>query len=83
MIWFWSREKEKMRLETRYDNDTSEYVMVVERPDGKREIERFSDIGVFRTRLIALEQRLEADRWTQSGRPEVVPEWFPNRKPGS
>jgi hypothetical protein len=80
MIWFWSRERQRMRLETRYDNDTSEFVMVIEHPDGRRETERFEDIGTFRERLIALEQAFEAEHWTQSGKPEFVPEWFPQRR---
>jgi hypothetical protein len=80
MIWFFSRENQKMRLETRYDNDTSEFVVAIERPDGRRETERFSDIVAYRKRLVVLERQCEAEHWTRSGGPLILPEGFPNRR---
>ena len=80
MIWFWSRDSQEMRLETRYDNDTSEFVLIVHYPDGRQQMERFSGSTEYRTRLQVLEQQLEAERWTSSGRPLIVPEGFPHRR---
>lgn len=80
MIWFWSRENQEMRLETRYDNDTAEFVVAIQYPDGRQESERFSDIEVLRKRLIALEQKFAAEHWTQAGAPIFVPDGFPNRR---
>jgi len=79
MIWFWTREHQRMRLETRYDNDTSEFVVVIQRDDGREESERFSDIAAFRQRLVALEQQCEAEQCVQSGAPVLLPEGFPNQ----
>jgi hypothetical protein len=82
MIWFWSREDEKLRLEMRYDSDLSEFVVVVEHPDGRRGTERFDNMDAFRARLVELEESLEAQDWKQSGIPQLVPEWFPRRPLG-
>jgi hypothetical protein len=48
MLWFFDREDESLRLETRYDNDRSEFVAVVRYPDGRERAERFSTLGDFR-----------------------------------
>ena len=41
MVWFYKRDRVSLSLETRYDNDTLEYVAIVVHPDGRRETERF------------------------------------------
>lgn len=41
MIWFYERDKVALRLETRYDNTTAEYVAVLHHPDGRQELQRF------------------------------------------
>jgi hypothetical protein len=80
MVWFWMRGDEQLQLETRYDDDTSEFVVTVNSPDGHCETERFEDMDVFRKRLILLERQLEAKNWKNSGPPLFVPEGFPNRR---
>jgi hypothetical protein len=80
MIWFWSRNNQKMQLETRYDNDKSEFVIAIQHPDGHHESERFSDIDVFQQRMMVLEKQFEAEQWTQSGRPLLIPAGFPNQR---
>ena len=42
MIWFFDRDKDLLRLETRFDNATVEFVAVVHYSDG-RTLERSSD----------------------------------------
>ncbi|HTL03386.1 MAG TPA: hypothetical protein VL243_14215 [Vicinamibacterales bacterium] len=68
MIWMFEREPDEiLRLETRYDNDTSEFVLILHRPSGGRQIERFRDMVTFRERLEVLETQLAAERWRQEG----------------
>jgi hypothetical protein len=69
-----------MRIETRYDNAASEFVVTIHYPDGRQVFERFSNLTGFRERLVAFEQQFEADHWTPSGAPLIVPEGFPNRR---
>jgi hypothetical protein len=59
MVWFFERYEESLKLETRYDNDTREYVVIVHYPDGREEGERFTDVEEYRVRLVALENHLE------------------------
>ena len=35
MLWFFERDDESLKLETRCDNDTSESVVIVRHPDGR------------------------------------------------
>ena len=74
MIWFWSRAKDRLQLETRFDTDTSEYLLTIRYPDGRQEFERFRDEMSFRNRLASLERQLESDHWVQSGKPAAGPE---------
>jgi hypothetical protein len=79
MIWFWSREQQQLRVETRYDNETSDFVVAIEHPDGHQECERFPNLVELRKRLVALEQQFAAEHWTPAGEPLFVPDGFPNR----
>jgi hypothetical protein len=67
MVWFFERDSESLRLETRYDNDTAEFVLIMHQTNGGPQIERFRDAATFRERLEVLETQLEADHWTQHG----------------
>jgi hypothetical protein len=40
MVWLFERETHAVRVETRYDRETSEYVLLIHRPDDSQ-IERF------------------------------------------
>ena len=66
MIWFYRRDRMALSLETRYDNDTSDYVAVVIHPDGRRETQRFERREAFRVWLQAFENgsRLNSGRRT-------------------
>jgi hypothetical protein len=78
MVWLWSRDKESLKLETRYDNETGEFVMVLAWSDGRRQTERFSDLAAFRARLVQMEHVLEAERWWNTGPPIILPDGWPH-----
>lgn len=63
MIWVFERGNESLRLETRYDNETAEYVLIVHHPDGGHQTERFNDSLTFQTRLDTLDKLLENENW--------------------
>lgn len=67
MVWFFERDHESLRLETRYEKDVAEYVLIMHMPDGSQQVERFTDEANFRRRLEALDQQLRDDQWNQSG----------------
>ena len=49
MIWFYERHGSTVQVETSYDNDTQEYVLVY-----LDQIERFSDGAAYKARLVTL-----------------------------
>jgi hypothetical protein len=81
MLWFFERDQDRVRLETRYDNDTAEYVAIATYPDGRQETERFRNADVYRRWLETWESTLEAERWTRRGPPVVVSDGWPDRRP--
>jgi hypothetical protein len=63
MLWIYERSNETLRIETRFDNATNEYVLITRRVDGTEQVERFPDAPSFQTRLDSLERQLEAEEW--------------------
>ena len=64
MLWFYEREgDESLRVETRYDNDTNEFVVRVQWPNGREQVERFSEFAKFQAWLTAFDNRIEAEQW--------------------
>lgn len=81
MLWFFERRGETVRLETSYDNNTAEFVLVIEWPGRPSVTERFPDADSFTARVRDLEQSLSAERWTQVGSPMILPTgWKDNPK---
>lgn len=80
MLWFFDRDDQHLRLETRYDNDTSEFVLIVNWPDDREETERFTDREAYRPRLVALETRFETERWVRGGPPLILLDGWPHRR---
>jgi hypothetical protein len=72
MIWLYERGREVVRLETRFDSGTNEYVLVVVWSDNRVKVERFNDPTAFNTRLRILEQQLATDHWVQAGAPTIL-----------
>jgi hypothetical protein len=73
MVWLYARETSSVRVETRFDQATNEYVLEVTWPGRSPESERFTSLDAFRSRVLMLEQQLEDARWTQVGSPEILP----------
>ena len=57
MVWLFERDSEFLRLETRYENGTADYVLIIHEPDGSQQIERFKDTVTFRRRLLFSESK--------------------------
>jgi len=67
MVWMYLRGSESLRVETRFDNETNEYVLIVYREDGTQQGTRFKDATLFKTRFETLEKHLDRDRWQTDG----------------
>jgi hypothetical protein len=65
MVWFFEREHEVTRLETRFDNDSGEYVLIIEPPNVALRTERFTSQQDFQARLVVVERQLKAQHWAQ------------------
>lgn len=74
MIWLYERGPEVLRIETRFDNATSEYELIWHRPDGSSNSERFATEAEFRARLESVEAALRSDRWNITGAPQIQPD---------
>lgn len=78
MLWFFERDDQSLCVGTGYADDKAEYVLVICGPDGD-DCERFGSVADFRARLVDIETRLTAERWTRVGPPVVAPDSLPNR----
>ena len=81
MVWFYRRDRLSLSLETRYDNETAEYVAVVVHHDGRREEARFDRRELFTVWLHAFEKRLEDERWATDGPAHILPDGWPDKPP--
>jgi len=81
MVWFYKRDRVSLSVETRYNNQTAEYVAIIFHPDGRQQIERFDTGPAFREWLMALEQRLAHEQWTPDGPAHVLPDGWPDKPP--
>jgi hypothetical protein len=66
MIWLFERGDEVVRLETRIDEATKEYVVAIAWADRPDAVERYGDLSLFRARILALESTLAAEHWSQT-----------------
>ena len=81
MLWFFDRGAEVLEIETRYDNERSEYVLEVRAPDAPPKSERFRNAAAFQKRLIEIEDGLGGQRWRRSGPRSFCPTADPDRTP--
>ena len=80
MLWCFERADESLTLETRYDNDTAEFVVIVRHPDGREQTERFTDGDEYGEWLETFERNLEHQHWTRPSGPVVMPDGWPNKR---
>ena len=81
MIWFFERGTERLEIQTRYDNETLEYVLDLSALGETRPTERFRDASAFRTRLLEVERELSQQQWRSNGTPKILTEGWPDRTP--
>jgi hypothetical protein len=67
MVWVLSRDDEEIHVQTWYDRQSSELVVVTKYPDRHRTSERFADFSEFWKWLALLSQELEPDGWRLRG----------------
>ena len=72
MIWLFEREDEVLRIETRYDNDTSEFVAIVHYPDAQQMTKRFTDGDAYGRWLEQFEQSLAEGDWSRHASGPVI-----------
>ena len=72
MIWLYERDDEALRLETKFDNATGEFILIQQLPGDEQVIERFNSEEDFRTRLTALSTALDEARWHRTGPPLLL-----------
>jgi hypothetical protein len=77
MLWFYTRDHDSLRVETRYDPDTFEYVGILTDRDGREDTRRFPTAKAFREWLVSLDERLLAEQWAQDGAPYSLPSGSP------
>jgi hypothetical protein len=80
MLWFFDRDDESLRCETRFDNDRWEFVVVVKYPDGSERTERFSTPDDFRKWIVAFDQLLREQHWVGRTGPIVLPYGWPHKR---
>ncbi len=79
MVWFYTRRRQSITLETRYDNATHEYVGILTGIGGPPMTKRFSTPESFTEWIVSLERDLLAEDWTPDGPPHVLPDgWRDN-----
>jgi hypothetical protein len=74
MLWCFERDDESLKLEMRYDNDTSEFVVIVRHPDGREQTDRFTDGDEYGAWLETFERNLEDQHWTRRSGPAIMPD---------
>ena len=73
MLWFFERDEERIRVETRYDEQGGTFIVTMHWPDGRDELHRFDAEEACRTWLRELEAKLRTEAWTQDGPPIILP----------
>lgn len=81
MLWFYIRNRDSLQIETRYNNETQEYVGILIYPDGRRETKCFRALDEYRTWLIEVERELATERWIPAGAPQILPDGWPAKRP--
>lgn len=77
MLVIYERDPQQtLQVETRFDRDAGEYVLIIRGTDGTEQVERFVDPTAFRSRLAALEHRLEQEHWQNRSSVALPDAWI-------
>jgi len=79
MVWFFSRNQRSLSIETRYDNETHEFVAIVTGLAGPTITKRFSTPEAFGEWLLMMEGELAREHWTPDGPPHILPDGWRDR----
>ena len=63
MLWFFEKRRARLHYEIRRQTDGPDYELVITFPDGREEIERFSDPDAVVERALALQLTLVKAGW--------------------
>jgi hypothetical protein len=63
MIWFFERDRSRLQYEIRRQSDGDDYELVISWPDGRQEIESFSECGSLDARSVHLQSHLVEEGW--------------------
>lgn len=67
MLWFFAREKAHLHYEIRRHPESEDYEIVITYPDGRQEIEQYSDTTGLLRRSYDLQDALKAEGWQPLG----------------
>jgi len=67
MLWFFSKDRARLRVMTSMDAETGEFLVEVDRPNRQSEVHRFADEDLCSEYLSALEGELDAEHWVSDG----------------
>ena len=67
MVWFFQRRAEQLRIETRYERESDQFVLTVYTEDGSPRVELFPTFVGFQQRLKSLEDQLHGEQWSSAG----------------
>lgn len=63
MIWFFERDESRLHYEIRRQTDGNDFELVITHPDGRQDVESFSDPVAIFDRSQQLQRTLRADGW--------------------
>lgn len=63
MVWFFERQQSRLQYEIRRQSDGDEYELVITWPDGRQQVERYSECGTLVARSTVLESHLAEQGW--------------------
>ena len=67
MLWFFSRHEAHLHYEIRRQSDNDDFEIVITHPDGRQEVERYSDPRHLLQRSVDLQSSLKAEGWRALG----------------
>ena len=63
MLWFFEKQREKLHFEVRRQRDGHDYEIVITHPDGREEVEKYSDPRAVVERSRHLQRYLAQEGW--------------------